>query len=1277
VRTRYLISPGIRTRLTRLMWRLDTRVGLLTMFAVALAIRLAIAPWAGFYSDLNSFRIWSVALAHVGPHRFYSSVPFADYPPGYLYILWVIGKISATPGYLLLKLPTLLADLGVAWVAGTLAARIAPPSLARRVPLRPLIAAAVLFNPAILFESAVFGQVNAVPAFFVLSTVLLLLTGRPSLKRDAVAFVLFGFAFATKPQACLALPVLLYVLYRRYLHGRPRPELVDGALNVGLIGMSALVVWIGSALPFGLDPVKLYRFYGKSADVHPWTSSNAYNLWGLLGPWRNDLRGDRVFTVLGIPALYVGLLLFAAAVVFVLVRTHRALERGASSPPTLVFAAALTSLLGYVFLTRMHEHYVFPSIVLLAPLAFKRPIRRAYAALSAFLLLGIWFSFVGYNIQAHVQALRVEPLFGWLYGDFTFFTWQTRTYSFLITALALVLAWRGPDYFLAERPQRESAAEPPERELPPRPAASWMSRLERLSFIGLSERTEDAASSTTWPARLLPAGLVGLAAAFGLIVLRGETRAVQNLNDSSFHLQMVRWASGQIHRGRVPLDGWFPYFSMGSSFFHHYQSLAENLTAYVSHLIGAGNQTTYDWFLYLLLALWPIPVYVGARLLEWGRWPAAAAAAVAPLIVSTPGYGYEHGSYTWQGYGVYSQLWAMWVMPLAWGLTWQAVARGRYYAGAALALAVTIALHFMTGYVAVLTLGVWVILLGGGYVRRAGRAALVVGGSALIAAWVLVPLLGDTKWTTQPVYYRGTFINDGYGARKTLGWLFSGNLLDHGRFPILTILFFTGLVACLLRARADLRARALLGAFALNLLLTFGRRTFGSLIDVFPGFRDAELNRFIMGLDLASILIAGIGLAWLLLATYLGARWLATGRVTLGRYAVAGAVMLALAVGVLEPAWAERARYDNHGSAEIRSQQDYEATDGRDLDKLIAIVQKRHDGRVYSGLFHSDFGQQYRIGSVPVYAWLADRGVDAIGFTFRTIASLSTDPEAAFDETSPAQYQMFNVRYLILPSDHQPPVHARLVASSGRHRLWEVPTSGYFQVVDRSAAISENRTNIEQQTRDFRQSDFASRAIYPGIAFAGGAAPPATFSGATPPPGAPGNVLTQTNDLAGGVFAATVIMTRPAVVLLKASYDPRWSVTVDGLPAKAVMMAPSLVGVEVPVGRHAIRFRYEPYGHYALLLTIGLLTLIGLVLFPRRSRVARRLATLRRGGGFPRPGWAGGRISRTAAAQSGARQSVRRPLSAGRESVVQAGPRWRREVSTPPDPDKDPNEAAP
>jgi hypothetical protein len=186
-----------------------------------------------------------------------------------------------------------------------------------------------------------------------------------------------------------------------------------------------------------------------------------------------------------------------------------------------------------------------------------------------------------------------------------------------------------------------------------------------------------------------------------------------------------------------------------------------------------------------------------------------------------------------------------------------------------------------------------------------------------------------------------------------------------------------------------------------------------------------------------------------------------------------------------------------------------------------------------------------------------------------------------------------------------------LIASAGPNRLYEVHTSGYFQVVDRAASISANRTDIEQATRGFRNSQLALQGVYPSVAFPGEATLPPTFVGATPPPGAPGTVVTQSNTLQDGVFDATVKARRRAVVLLKATYDPRWTVTVDGLRAKPEMMAPSLVGVEVPPGRHVVRFKYVPYSHYPVLLAIGALTLLTLILLPRRKTLRRRLESPR------------------------------------------------------------------
>ncbi|HEU0303755.1 MAG TPA: DUF6541 family protein [Gaiellaceae bacterium] len=1180
--------PSRRETLRQLAWRLETPVGLAVMFGLAFLLRILVAPHLGFHGDLRLFQGWAARLAEVGPGDFYVEGQFADYPPGYLYVLWLTGEISAAPGYLLLKLPALVADLGIAWIAGTYAARLASESLKERWPVRALVAAAVLFNPAVLALGAVWGQVDSVPAMVVLLALLLLFTGSQTFRYELAAFLLLSLAVVMKPQTGFVFPVMFYALCRRYLYRRPASQRLDGALAIALIGVLSLGLWAMSGLAFGLGPVELVRFYQDSANVYPVTSANAFNLWGGIAFWRNDTAGDDALTVAGIPALRVGMLLLVAVVAGVLWWVHRALNRGALEARVLTVAAAITSLAAYVLLTRMHERYMFISIACLAPLIIARPLRLAYAALSALFVLNLWYPYAFFNAQWNVEDLRVQPLFDWLFGGFATDTWQKRLWSFAVVAVAVAATHTGFRWAVRSR------ARPVDRP-PPQPEAPTRRRPEPPPAAPPVEPEPKPASRG---AALGPLTLVAIACLFSLVVLRGETRPASNLNDSSFHLQMVRWAEGQIDAGRVPFDGWYPYLSLGSSFFHHYQSLPETLTAYTARLTGADGDSTYLWFLYLLLALWPIAVYAGARLLDWGRWAAASAAAVSPLVVSASGYGYEHGSYTWQGYGVYSQLWAMWLLPIAWGLTWRAVVHGRWYAAAAAALALTIACHFITGYLAVLTVAVWVVVLGAGLRRRAGRAALVVGGSLLVASWVLVPLIADTKWTTRSEYYQGSFFNDSYGARKVLGWLLTGRLFDDGRFPVITLLLFAGLVVCASRVRDDMRARGLLGAFALSMLLFFGRPTLGPLLDLLPGMGDVQIHRFVMGVHLAGILIAGVGLAWLVqLVVDLARRYVRAEQAVMAG-AAAG---VALAVVVLAPAWSERGPYDRDGDLLITGQRAADAGEGRELDELVEIAKSRGGGRIYAGL-RANWGQEYRVGSVPVYAWLANRDADAIGFTFRTIASLSNDVEAAFDEASPAQYEMFDVRYLLLPADRQPPVPARLIASRGRHRLYEVETSGYFQVVDRAPAVEADRTNLQIATRAFRDSDLASRGVYPGIAFAGGDAPEPTFSGDEPPPGSAGRVVAQRAELESGVFTATVEAARPAVALLKATYDPRWTATVDGAEVEPTMMAPSLVGVDVPAGRHDVRFRYEPYGQYPLLIAVGVLTLLGLALYPRQAR---------------------------------------------------------------------------
>jgi hypothetical protein len=705
---------------------------------------------------------------------------------------------------------------------------------------------------------------------------------------------------------------------------------------------------------------------------------------------------------------------------------------------------------------------------------------------------------------------------------------------------------------------------------------------------------------------------VGGACLFSLLTLSGELTTVAPPNDESVHIEMVRWAVQQIHEGHlIPLDGWFPYLSMGDAQFSHYQSLPHLITAYFSLVFGVD--ASVRWAGYLLFALFPISVYAGSRMLGWSPWAAGSAALLTPLLVSVTGYGYESFSYTWLGNGLWSQEWGMFLLPLAWGCSWRAVnAHGRgKYALAALVVGLTIAVHFLTGYFALLSIGVFVIVVWRGLVPRIGRAALVFGGAALVASWVVVPLVTGAAYFNLSEFNQNTFWLNSWGAPKVFGWLFTGQIFDSGRFPIVSLLVALGTLVCVCRFRRDARSRALLGLMALSLLLFSGRPTFGPVLNLLPGNSDLLLHRYIMGVQLAGLMLAGVGLAWAgEMVLTLARRW--RPRV---RLVPVAAGLMAAAVLITLPAWFDRAAYAASDSSSIAVQVESDQTDGAALDVLINDIKARGDGRTYAGM-PGNWGAQYDIGQVPVYQYLADNSVDELGFLLRT-PSLVADNEAYFNQNDPEQYQLFGIRYILMPSTMKPPVPATLLATSGRHTLWQVATTGYVEVVDTSGIVEADSADMATQMQPFLRSPAFDQGELATVAFSGGAAAAPTLPITATPNSAAGtsnDILVQAQD---GYFAADLVANRTAAVVLKATYDPHWQVTVDGTVATPYMVVPGFVAVTVAAGPHTVVFQYIAYPRYPLLLGIGIATLLALTFGPYLWRrwgsrlMARRAISLR------------------------------------------------------------------
>ena len=702
---------------------------------------------------------------------------------------------------------------------------------------------------------------------------------------------------------------------------------------------------------------------------------------------------------------------------------------------------------------------------------------------------------------------------------------------------------------------------------------------------GVVPANERARSRWHWAPLALVVALVG----WELWSLRATTLPVTYLNDGSVHEQMTRFAATLISEGRLPFSAWFPYIGLGSAQFLHYQSLGSVLTGLAGTVVGANE--AYRWSVYLLVCCWPLAIYSSARLFGFQRSAAAAAAILSPFVVSFTGVGFEHGSYLWIGGAeLWTQLLGSWVLPFAWAATWRAMKEARFIWVAAALIGLTVGLHFMCGYLAFL--GVFVLGLSaeGRLVARLARSGVLFAASLAAAAWVIVPLVLMSKWSAINQPLAGTQYMKGYGFRQELIWLFTGQVFDAKRaLPIITITVIIGGALAVVRWRKNALTRGLLALFVTSLLLSFGSTTWGTLAYLVPAHADLYFRRFVMGSQLAGLYLAGTGvvLVWQVLRRVVDllVAWRPMRLLGIGCMAVG-------AIAWVSPAVSQIASYDDRDAAAIQVQRAGDESQGAQIGPLVAYIKQHGGGRTYAGL-SSNWGQSFTVGLVPVYKYLESQDVDEATYLVPTL-SLMLDPETNFDEDNPADYALFGIRYILLPTGTGAPVPAQRVMVRGPYSLWQIKANGYVDPVEVTGALAANRADVGSSSLDLLyelgpNEDWSVR--WPGLR-----RPPApSLPGANvelgvPPPG---NVDSTDADLASGSLSTNVTMNKAGTLLLSVSYDPGWHAWVNGRPVPTEMLAPALIGIPLGPGQQHVVFRYIGFRWYPELWALGLLGLAG------------------------------------------------------------------------------------
>jgi Gpi18-like mannosyltransferase len=321
------------------------------VLAVLAAVKLAVMRYIpGFNVDVGDYQAWASQMATAGPAPFYHPGFFCDYPPGYLYALWVVGLVGQAVGAtgnayrIIIESPAIIADFALALLMYAFVRRGNRPTMAFVAMLM------VALNPALLFDTVVWGQSDSVMTFVTLLSIVAILS-----QQYEIAWGLAAIAVLVKPQGLMLLPVLgVWTMLE-----------ADFATWIRS-GIALILVAIIGVTPFyfGHEWSWIFQLYTSTAAYYHETSVNAFNLMALIG----GLRQSDSETLAGVSYFALGMSLLVPLYAFIAwILWH------GRTPTRLVFASFLAIFGFFMVAPRMHERYLYPAIALALPLALEAP----------------------------------------------------------------------------------------------------------------------------------------------------------------------------------------------------------------------------------------------------------------------------------------------------------------------------------------------------------------------------------------------------------------------------------------------------------------------------------------------------------------------------------------------------------------------------------------------------------------------------------------------------------------------------------------------------------------------------------------------------------------------------------------------------------------------------------------------------------------------------------------------------------------------------------------
>jgi len=714
---------------------------------------------------------------------------------------------------------------------------------------------------------------------------------------------------------------------------------------------------------------------------------------------------------------------------------------------------------------------------------------------------------------------------------------------------------------------------------------------------------------------------------FNLWIYRAEPTTTIDPNDNAFQFALIE-RTNEIwdYTGRTcPKTMLYPFCYISHLTNHWVPNWAQgyNLPYYYSHvpqimMVGSyrmlesiikNSLSLFQYYhlnIYLLLSLFPLSLFLAFRILKF-PWLTAGIAALLASQISTDGlYGIDQSSFLWRGWGLSSQLFALIWFPLAIAsiIAWTKDHSRKSYFWSIIFLSFTTSGHLGIGMMTFLAIPVIcvtpvILMIAEKQKYRHVIESLIVAVRQTVIL-AIPPILILSYWIV-PAFLNNNFHNisvwdpvwkfNSYGAQEAISMFTNGSLFDFGRFPVMTILLLVGIFASMTNGYPMIGL-----LFITYLFLFFGRTTWGGLLNIIPGMSEFHQHRFIVGIHLAGLFLAPIGL------TFLSEKITKT---NVHKFITLLPITLVLTFATfwfVVPQTISYASYNTTLIQQANAKYQEEKNSFEELLGTLRELEKNNPGRVYA--LRGNEGKAFTVaGSTPYYMQLSTYGIPTVLWLPETW-SMNSDTEQFFIEENQSHYSLYNIRYVVAPPTKKPQAFWNKLKETEKWVLYETKTEGYISVGTSPAVVTAQKTDIINLVHLWIQSDHPKKSLFPELRIAkqeikNTSLPhfqmtdPVTY--VTPdgyrhsllnePPVyenpkdfmLPMIVHSQTVDM-DMKYAAKVEVTTSCptcVVVLKQTYHPNWKTTVNGKSVKPIAVFPFYVAIRLESpGLYEILYSY-------------------------------------------------------------------------------------------------------